>query len=378
MRLVPCTLAFLLSASAVHADFAELTAQKKDESTYTGPTRKEFRGKSLDDWIKEIGSRDRSHGVDAIHAVLMFGPQSNQALPTLFNLLEKHNSLNRLDTSTRVNAIIAIGAILGNTKSPDPGDVKTAVSLLRRFLSDGQSIVKFRAVEALGRIGPEAHSVIPELISYGLRDVNSFETREAAAIALGRIAHDPKKRQPPAAEVLNALYRYGLTSPEYRVRLAAIQALAYLGGPAQPNLRIGFVKNLEPLAQRDPEPSLRIWGHMAIMSISGNFSEIRIAAISKLLTHRSLEVRVQSAQALAALGTKAKSAVKSLTAALADRDPDMTMAVINALASLENWGKSSIPGLQKVANDMSRPEVVRATASQAIKHINGELKASTK
>ena len=57
-----------------------------------------------------------------------------------------------------------LGLILGSSKAPDPKHVREAVSILQRLCSDSQAIVKFRAVQALGRFGPVRRIPLDEVV----------------------------------------------------------------------------------------------------------------------------------------------------------------------------------------------------------------------
>src|SRR5258708_2552336 len=66
-----------------------------------------------------------------------------------------------------------------------------SVRMLTSLLRDPQAILRYRAVVALGAAGPDARAAAGE-IHFMLRDNATWEAREAAATALGAIAHDAK------------------------------------------------------------------------------------------------------------------------------------------------------------------------------------------
>ena len=108
--------------------------------------------KTLEEWIEEIKDRDKGKAENAIRTIPIFGQQEAQrAVPVLIAELKKPPPV---DTSIRVNVAIALGVILGGYGDPNPRDLKDAVAVLRRLLTDQQSIVKMRAAEALVSAAP--------------------------------------------------------------------------------------------------------------------------------------------------------------------------------------------------------------------------------
>src|SRR5262249_48854637 len=157
----------------------------------------------------------------------------------------------------------ALGVILGGYKDADPKHVREAVGLLKRFLrEDNQNIVKLRALQALARFGTDAKDAIAE-VANAVKDPETFETRQAAAVTLGQVAFD--KAAGPSPLVLKALYGALSEREPVQVRLAAIQSLTALGGPLNPTFRLEWTKALDQVAYKDHEAMVRIWAHMAVM-----------------------------------------------------------------------------------------------------------------
>jgi len=154
---------FILAASVLCLFIStnEISAQKN-------PPIRQIKGKTVEQWIKEIRSKDPSKGEEAIRTILLFHPDvAYEAVPVLIKELKRHNNGPTVDISIRVNAVIALGVILGEggANDPEPKVVDEAVTLLMRHFTDGQLIVKNRAAQALGRIGPAAKPAIPKLMA---------------------------------------------------------------------------------------------------------------------------------------------------------------------------------------------------------------------
>jgi len=360
-----------LSACTFAVTAQEFGKDRKDKSSLI----QELGGKTLEQWIKDISGKDRSKGEHAIHMVLLFPPeQAYSAVPALLGELNKHKPGYPIDLSIRVNCVIALGGILGATKDPSPAHVKEAVRLFTSMLTDSQSILRFRAAEALGRMGPEAHSAMTALIPI-VKDGTTWEVRYAAAQALGLVSVDREKKEGPTLGALNALY-YALTDSSARVRMAAIQSLTTVGRSANPEYKKGLLKQLEVVTQKDVDAGVQIWAHMAIMNISNDISETRMAAIGKMLEHHEAAVRIQAATAIGvvagAFAKEARKQVPSLAAALKDKDIQVVGTCIVALARFGRTAQPALAALERVKGDMALPEALRKTAEEAIDVIQGK------
>lgn len=342
-------------------------AQAQDKQADTKITH--IQGKTLEQWIKEISSTDPSKREYAIRTVLAFGPdRAYQALPAILDQLDKHTVSAPVDASIRVNAAGALGVILGGVKEPDPKYVKKAVTLLKRLLEDGQSIVRYRSAQALGRIGSEAKEAIPLLI-VATRDPQTWEVRKEAAVALGLIAKEDKKAPPQG--VIDALYK-ALGDRASQVRFGAVQALTWLGGPADKTYKAGMIKALEPVALKDAEASVQVWAHMAIMSISHEVNDVHVDPVCKILQHHEVAARAAAAEALATAGARAKKAVPGLMEALRDPEPSVVYWAIIGLGRMETWGAAAVPALEKIRADSKQSEGMRKAAQDAIEALTGK------
>lgn len=338
----------------------------------------EVSGRSLEYWIKEIQNVDPSRRETALRAVVLFGPdRAYQAVPVIIAELKKHTLNKPIDMSVRVNGAMAVGLILGGyrtadgTRAADPKLIKDAVTVLKRFLADNQTIVKFRATEALGRLGPDAKETIPEVISVS-KDIHTWETRHAASVALGQLAYD--KINGPTLNVLNALYDR-LGDGSVQVRLAAIQSLTLLGGPINPALRLNLVRALDVVANKDTEPAVRIWAHMSIMSVLLNADKDRVDAISRMLAHPDSAVRAQSAQALGMIGTRDKSTIPLLSKALGDPEPIVVAWALWALGRMGPSAAGTLPAIEAIKKDQALPEYMRKMAEDTMEHITAKQKS---
>ncbi len=348
-------------------------AQKMPEKD-TGPILTEIGGRTLEEWIKLIPSKDRSKGEVAIKSVVLFGPKrAAAAVPAILAELGKHRLGGiPIDQSIRANLAVALGKILGGMEKPDINHVKEAVRLLVPMLNDTQTILRFRAATALGEIGEEAASAIGPLTA-GVKDTATWEVRDACVIALGSVAFDEKNG--PSLTVLNALY-YALTDPASQVRMNALRSISHLGAPKNnEELRRGLMKNLEPVATKDPEPAIQVWGQVAIMSIEEKVTSPRVQAIIRHLKNPDALVRVQAVQALGRIGSKSNEVTPALIFTLKDKDMSVVRWAILAMAGIyPSEPKLMVPALQAVVKDAAYPEDIRKLAEQAIEAIKRNAK----
>ena len=145
---------------------------------------------------------DPNPGLDAL---LSKGPR---VMPDLARLLQSDGSRDE-----RIKAADAMGAIAYH--NPNAPEVQDTVPVLMTASQQGESEVRFRAVQALGAIGQGASNATPVLIQL-TQDTNS-SVRMCAVEALGRIGAD-------SPESLAAL-KVALSDTSDDVRVTAKQAL---------------------------------------------------------------------------------------------------------------------------------------------------------
>jgi HEAT repeat protein len=314
-------------------------------------------GKLLEEWIADISARDPSKRVTAIRTVLLFGPErALQAVPALLKELKKHSSAYPLDLSVQANAIMALGSILGQSKNPDPKLVAEAVTQLKRMLSaQEEDMVRFRAAEALAQLGPAGRPALLPLL-YALKDARNWETRHAAAVALGRVAlpagnpqeiNLTEQERQELDRAIGELANRVRLDPAAQVRLACLHTLLTLGRLAGPNVRPVLLQALTHAASQDPEKAVQVWANLTYLALTYNPKAPpdaqRLGHIGKLLVEApEAATRVQAAQALALIGEPAKSQLPRLIQALNDSDREVVATTLLALAHLGEKGLSKV------------------------------------
>ncbi len=234
--------------------------------------------------------------------------------------------LSSRNPETRYQAVGCLG---------DAGD-PAAIQPLAALLDDPESGVRWKAAEALGKLGPPA---VGPLID-GLRG-GDVDVRWMAAVALGDIA-DPAA-VPALLEALNDEDAY--------VRSRVALALAAIGKPAETVLITGLSTGNKRVR----------WG--AALALGRIGGEVATSALIDALCAPDEDMRRQTASALEDMG---EAAIPTLIAMLRVSDPDIRREVI---ATLIQIGKPATPSLA-VALRTSRDPRIRAGAALALGGIN--------
>ncbi|MFO0865282.1 MAG: HEAT repeat domain-containing protein [Gemmataceae bacterium] len=305
----------LLAALAFAPTPARLAAQEKKSPETKTPSAsdvKEVGGRTVDAWIKDIGSKDPAKRTIAIQAIQQFPRlQAITALPALVAELKRHTSTNAIDISVRANGLHALGAILADDTDLDAKMEGEAIQLITKFLKDPQVAVRFRAVHALSRIGKRAKPALPELVPL-LRETTAYEVRLAACHVIAQIGSDGSSgASPTVMGGLNGL----VNDPSQQVRLAALQAMTILGPSTDAQQQTTIVKNLVTVTQKEPDATIKVWAHMAIMGMTLDIDDDHIAPIAKMAKNDDARSPRSGTAGFEAVGSKAKATFPTLMAA---------------------------------------------------------------
>src|SRR5260370_3869897 len=308
MRLAMLTLTVFVLLCAASA--GQQTKKKDEKPPNTGAAKEvtEVGGKTLNKWIEEISAKDPSKRAMAMRSVLAFGPEkAQQAVPAILKELGKHKPVTApIDMSVRLDGAMALGTILSSAKEPDSKDIAEAVRILKIFMHDEQVLVRARAAQALAalaRFGPNAeiHKALNDVIAIA-QNLDTWEARQAGLQCL--IVLTWQDKEPPPEAVRVCFYK-GLKDNSMLVRITAAQALAQytqfkVGTPGY----IQLVYNLEN-ATKDVEPAVRIWSHLALITIQMDAKKPAIGpqhltAIAKMLAYPDFDssIRLLAAQSL--------------------------------------------------------------------------------
>jgi HEAT repeat protein len=330
-------------------------------------------GKTLDQWIALIPSKDRSQTEIAIQTIVMYGPKvAKKAVPKLLEELKKPS----IDISVRVNGCIALGMILGSLEKPRPADVDEAVKVLQTMLKNDQIIVKFRAAQAVAQLGPGAWKTIPELVKM-VKDLDTWENRHAAVIALGVVAYNNQKVDKAVAEALYSRLRHskdgGLAEPCLKVRLGALAALGRLDIPTVGSApeKKDFLKLLDDVAKNDPDHIVKLRANLlAFPAVTGTTKKEKKAAIAAYLFNEEVFVRGEALQAVASLKESEKALFQDDLDRMSSKDSDTLIRLhANAIVypllggSAKDLRVATIAGYLKNADSGIRIETTHVLGS---------------
>jgi HEAT repeat protein len=345
-------------------------------STSTGP--KTHGGKTLEQWKKELTHADASRRALAIIAIVTFGDEAKSAVPMLIDRIKDP------DLSPRGKAILALRMI-----TIDDRDVPRVVDALAGRLwkrNEDQAIIRYEAAVSLRRFANDAAPAIPALIN-GTLDRSCWEIRHMcastlwrAALGTGKLNKSPEPVKPPTKPVkpvrpvkpvkpvkpltpapadsrglaIKALMDI-LRNPKetYQTRLEAVHGLGALGKPADSALlqaEIELLSTCTTTRSTENKP-LAIWAYASLVVLGNNtVGDDALSAIARhLKPEYSLEIRSQAAQALGALGDRAKSRIGALIAMLNDKEAVAVSGACTALAQIGDKSDKVIDGLLQVA-----------------------------
>ncbi|MEZ2236475.1 HEAT repeat domain-containing protein, partial [Microcoleus sp.] len=186
--------------------------------------------------------------------------------------------------------------------------------------------VRKSAASALGRIGAEAKTAVPQLIPL-LKDSDA-DVRSSAADALGRIGAEAKTALPQLILLLK--------DSDANVRSSAAFVLGSIGAEAKTALPQLI------LLLKDSDANVRSSATSALGSM-GAEAKTAVPQLIPLLKDSDADVRSSAADALGRIGAEAKTALPQLILLLKDSDTSATNALVSIALSLQEKAKTLTP-----------------------------------
>ena len=322
--------------------------------------------KTVDQCVKELSLKDVSRREGSIRYIALFPPDTAaKAIPALVAELSKQSSVYG-DLSIRTSICVVLGELFRSNDKIDVRVQQQAAAVIKRSLHDPQAVMRFRAAQTLGTIGPEAKIAISDLVGL-LKDPATWEIRQASAQALGYISYD---KSGPNVDVLRALYAE-MNDSAFQVRLASIQSIMYLGPPPDQAGTTAYIKLLESIYRTDSEVAIQIWARVGIAQAQTNFSAEALAPITKLMSDPDSIVRTQAVQAMGTLGTKARSTLPGIIKCLGDVDHMVKLTAVWAVGQMSDASVMAIPVLEKIIADPREDATTKLLAKQSLDRIRG-------
>jgi HEAT repeat protein len=325
-------------------------------------------GKDIKQWIAEISSLDPSRRENAIRTVpLLRGAE--EAIPALINCVKRDN-----DSSPRVNAVMALGAIDFHRQE----DITKAVEALTyRVTNDNQAIVRFQAALVLGRFGGQARPAMEALIK-ATSDQGSWEIRKAAVFALSRAAFDADR--PVASPAINALVQHMSATNESSslVRLEATMCISSIGGvnPADNKTVVAALRR----AEDDKEKMIGIWARVGLCVHDNKLEAKDVDTLIKFMRSPHLPERTHAARALGTIayvgnmGPLIKPAIPALIELTRDKEELARVAAIWALGRVGAPAKPALPRLNEMLKDKELGAEGKGFIKEAIQMIESKAR----
>ena len=313
--------------------------------------------------------RDPDSEVRSSAAVALgnLGPNATEAISELTSLLNDPDQWVRREAIAGLGAIgaEAVPALVRVLREPEPqlrasaasalaligAPAREAVPALLEAFGDSSLDVRKASAGALGAIGPEAQSAIPALAA-AMREVASNGADidpTGSGQALGKIG---------AAAI--PVLQEALRDPDDRVRSCAAWAFNTMGPAAREAVPLLVEKLAEGKYVREGASS-------ALASIG----PAAVPALLKALEHEKPTVREGVAEALGAMGAKAREAVPSMAAVLErEASPDVRFALSRSFGKIGPAASAAIPVLAETLRDENAE--VRVQAAHALVDIGVE------
>ena len=328
---------------------------------YTPPSH--IGGRTLAEWLADFKNSDPTVRERAVKVIPGFGIEAarKQAIKPLTGMLDD------TDPGVRINAILIITSI-GFEKIED---LKPAIDKMASMLSNTLpgSVVRLHATRAIGSFGLDAHTAINGVVL--VADDPSWETRQAAAITLGRIggiAFEDKAiqttispnlipivKRAPSKAAMDKLNFKLIRDPSAAVRMEACHSLVLLGPPytqdpnnyptvAKPYIDIvsARVKGLEL------DPNVKVWLMLLHIMYDDRELEKTLKTIGGLVSATDPQLQIQALNALGVLGAKAKPVMKSITTAMFHKEPFVAATAINTIMSMGDEARAAQPDLEQL------------------------------
>ncbi|NEO20434.1 HEAT repeat domain-containing protein [Moorena sp. SIO4A5] len=208
------------------------------------------------------------------------------------------------------------------------GEKDQVITILLARLKDDNSYVRWKAAEALGKLGNSSDTVVNRLLA--LLEDNHYYVRSSAAEALGKLGNS-------SDTVVNRLLAL-LQNNNSDVRWEATYALGALGNSSE------TVVNALLAQLKDDNSGVRGWTAYALGQL-GNSSETVVNALLAQLKDDNFSVRWKAAESLGNLGNSSETLVSTLLAGLQDQNSDVRRDAARTLGNLGNSSESVVNAL---------------------------------
>ena len=275
------------------------------------------------------------------------GDKGQKAMNTIRPVIEKVVLETAQDKKSRKRQTAL--ALVSDLKPITP----TMLNLLVTALSDPKKELKGTAVSVIHRIGPEAESTVPALISVLKNRTVPAYIRMSIPKIIARISRQPSKAISPLIERLQD------SEEELFIRWKAAQVLGELGPTAHTITSV-----LYQFAENSREPALQAQAWLSLAHIQPNNPEIIQNVVKMAQGQYGTDIPLQSTgfkpvytglQTLIALGEQEK-AITSLITRLQNQEQQASILPLPDFAVLiQEMGGKIIPFLPPLLNIVQHP-----------------------
>jgi HEAT repeat protein len=315
-----------------------------------GPTTK-----VTDALYKALQDKSAQVRLSAIASIERLGVPDNKNHKIAFEAAMEPVARGDLDPIVRINANLSLYEPLQKGKKRVRSQKDRRV-IIAKYLEHPETAVRAEAAKALGMLGDEACDQAKALAA-GIGDKDAAVSL-ACILALGQMKKCEEART-PLGKVL------GGKGDAFK-RAEAAKAIGGMGEDASDQL----ATVIAGLADKDANVSAA-----CIMALGG-MAKLRGArqALAPLLEDKEAFKRGEAAKGLGNAGPEAIDYLPALVKTMEDKDPAVAGWAIWAVGAIGEAAQRVLPQLRAIANDETKPAVLRQAAKDAIDHITGKDK----
>jgi HEAT repeat protein len=287
--------------------------------------------------LKALESKKKDVRLAAVRQLGAGGTAAKKAVPALGKLMREDP-----------DAAVANQAALALAQIGWPA-VDELVQAVRQGLPDA----RYRALVALGRMGPQARKAVEALREVVRNKANATE-RGLAAYALADMGSAADSAVPDLCQALGEVNNRRRDQAKRQQKMQEVMRQRF---PQMANRQASTKAN----KKQDPPPEA-----LALR----NLGSVAIPGLIEVLNHNQADVRLTGLETLAMLGAEALGAAPDIAKLLTDVDPELRIKAAEALAAIGPLAKDTIPAL--LANMKDKKVEVQQATFRALMRIGAE------
>lgn len=296
---------------------------------------------------------DEDSGVrDAIsRAIGQLGPAGAPAVPALVTAAKER----RLDAGQLAIAVQSIGTA-----------ARQAMPILVRGLAEGDESARSRIIDAICSLGVEDEAIV-DIVTDAIE-----RHRVRRAWSIDAFAKLKGKAAAKAIPILTE----SLKAPDDYLREVAARTLGQMGASA--NIAVPLIRE----AMADKQFPVRLQAGLALWRLTGETEPMQMALSSAFhgeiadSDYNTWYRRRETLEAVHEMGPAAAPLLPTMLASMKDSPDDLTIAFIEALASLGEAGNDAVPALIEISKNTDWE--IRKASIDAVKQIRDQHEGNRK